>query len=119
MLKESLIDLKIAFRLYIDYKKEYILTFIVFFIGIFVLVFTTIFILLNIAFNGYYQLNELTRLVIGPIILITFCCIFFLLLAYSRTIFGLTHDIMTSGELFTEFKRSIIFCEWNNWIKYS
>ncbi len=108
MLDESLIDLKIAFKLYFDYKKEYINTCVVFFIGIFFLVFGTIFVVLNID-EGDYQLNELARLVIGPIILVIFCCVLFLLLAYARTIFGLTHDIMTSGELFTEFKRSIVY----------
>ncbi|MHA2332389.1 MAG: hypothetical protein ACXAEU_10195, partial [Candidatus Hodarchaeales archaeon] len=109
MSDESLIDLKIAFKLYFDYRKEYIQTSVVFFLGIFFLVFITIFVVLNIIDEGSYQLNELARLAIGPIILVIFCCVLFLLLAYARTIFGLTHDIMTSGELFTEFKRSIVY----------
>jgi hypothetical protein len=34
---------------------------------------------------------------------------FFLLLSYTRTIFGLSNDILTSGDLFTEFRRSITY----------
>ncbi|MFX1284824.1 MAG: hypothetical protein ACFFB5_14280 [Promethearchaeota archaeon] len=109
MLEESITDIRIAFRVYLEYKKEYIKTFILFLTGIIILVFTGISIIRFVLLENYFQFNEIIRLILMPIILLIFCLIFFLLLSYARTVFGLTFDIMTSGELFTEFRRSISY----------
>ena len=109
MLDESKTDLTVAFKVYLEYKKEYIKTFIVFLTGIIVLVFTGIFIIRFVILDNYFQFDEVIRLLLMLIILLILCLIFFLLLSYARTTFGLTYDIMTSGELFTEFRRSITY----------
>ena len=109
MLEESITDITVAFKVYLEYKKEYIKTFIVFLTGIIVLVFTGIFIIRFVILDDYFQLDEIIRSLLMLIILLMLCLIFFLLLSYARTTFGLTYDIMTSGELFTEFRRSITY----------
>jgi len=109
MLEESITDIKIAFKVYLEYKKEYIKTFIIFLTGIIILVFTGIFTIRFVLLENYFQFAEIIRLLLIPIILLILFLIFFLLLSYARTVFGLTYDIMTSGELFTEFRRSISY----------
>lgn len=109
MLDESITDIKVAFKVYLEYKKEYILTFIIFLTGIIVLAFTGIFIVQFGILENYFQVDEILRLLLLPFILLILGLIFFLLLSYARTTFGLTYDIMTSGELFTEFRRSITY----------
>ncbi|UCE13909.1 MAG: hypothetical protein JSV04_01725 [Candidatus Heimdallarchaeota archaeon] len=108
-LDESITDLTVAFKVYLEYKKEYIKTFIVFLTGIIVLVFSGMLILRFVILDNYFQFDELIRSILMLIILLILCSIFFLLLSYARTTFGLTYDIMTSGELFTEFRRSITY----------
>lgn len=109
MLEASITDIRIAFKVYLEYKKEYIKTFIIFLTGIIILVFTGMFIIRFVILENYFQFDEIIRLLLLPIILLILCLIFFLLLSYARTVFGLTYDIMTSGELFTEFRRSISY----------
>ncbi|MFX1508346.1 MAG: hypothetical protein ACFFDC_19870 [Promethearchaeota archaeon] len=106
---ESITDIKIAFKVYSEYKKTYISTFIIFLTGIIVLVFTGFFIARFVILENYFQFEKIVRLILlllTPLILLV---VFFLLLSYARTTFGLTNDIMTSGELFTEFKRTITY----------
>ncbi|MFX0182197.1 MAG: hypothetical protein ACFE95_03860 [Candidatus Hodarchaeota archaeon] len=109
MLDDSITDIRVAFKVYLEYKKEYIKTFIIFLTGIIVSVFTGIFIVRFVILDNYFQFDEIIRSFLMLIILVILCSIFFLLLSYARTTFGLTHDIMTSGELFTEFRRSISY----------
>ncbi|MHA1966641.1 MAG: hypothetical protein ACW964_02450 [Candidatus Hodarchaeales archaeon] len=109
MFTESITDIRIAFKTYLEYKKEYILTFIIFLMGIFLLVFTGIFIFRFVILDNYFQFEEVIRVLLTLIILLILCSIFFLLLSYTRTIFGLSNDIITSGDLFTEFRRSISY----------
>ncbi|MFW9905655.1 MAG: hypothetical protein ACFFFH_15080 [Candidatus Thorarchaeota archaeon] len=109
ILNESITDIKIAFKVYSEYKKTYISTFIIFLTGIIVLVFTGFFIGRFVILENYFQINNIIRLTLILIVPLILCLIFFLLLSYARTTFGLTNDIMTSGELFTEFKRTITY----------
>ena len=109
MLNESITDIKIAFKVYLENRKAYILTFLIFFIGIFVLVFTGMFLMLFVILGNFFQLDAIIRMILAPFILLILISTFFMLLSYVRTIFGLSNDIMTSGELFTEFKRSITY----------
>lgn len=109
MLDESRTDLAIAFKVYLEYKKAYISTFILFLIGIVVLVFTGIYIIVFVILDNSFQFDEITGVFFMLITLLILFSIFFLLLSYARTTFGLTYDIMTSGELFTEFRRSITY----------
>ncbi|MHA2247158.1 MAG: hypothetical protein ACXADY_19590 [Candidatus Hodarchaeales archaeon] len=109
MLEESKTDIRVAFKVYSEYKREYIKTFTVFLTGIIVLVFTGIFIVRFVILENVFQFDEIIRLLLLLVTLLLLCLIFFLLLSYARTTFGLTYDIMTSGELFTEFRRSITY----------
>ena len=109
MFTESITDIRIAFKTYLEYKKAYILTFIMFLMGIFLLVFTGEFIFQFVILDNYFQFGELIQVILTLIILLFFCLILFLLLSYTRTIFGLSNDIITSGDLFTEFRRSITY----------
>ncbi|MFX0015997.1 MAG: hypothetical protein ACFFB2_15965 [Promethearchaeota archaeon] len=109
MLDESVTDIKIAIKVYLEYKKEYIKTFLLFLTGIVVLVFSGFIILRFVILENYFQFDEIIRLFIILIILLILSLIFFLLLSYARTTFGLTYDIMTSGELYTEFRRSLTY----------
>lgn len=109
MLNESIIDIKIAFKIYLENKKEYILTFFLFLVGIFLLVITGMLLIRFVILDNLLQFEEVIRILVAPIILLILLFVFFLLLSYARTIFGLSNDIMTSGELFTEFRRSIAY----------
>ena len=109
MFTESKTDIRIAFKTYLEYKKAYIKTFIVFLIGIYLLVFSGLLILRFVILKNTFQIEEILRILLTLIIPVIFCLIFFLLLSYTRTIFGLSNDIMSSGDLFTEFRRSITY----------
>ena len=109
MFTESKTDIRIAFKTYLEYKKAYIKTFIVFLIGIYSLVFSGLLILRFVILKNTFQIEEILRILLTLIIPVIFCLIFFLLLSYTRTIFGLSNDIMSSGDLFTEFRRSITY----------
>ncbi|UCG00773.1 MAG: hypothetical protein JSW11_14280 [Candidatus Heimdallarchaeota archaeon] len=106
---ESITDIKIAFKVYSEYKKTYISTFIIFLTGIIVLVFTGFFIARFVIFENYFQFEKIVRLILLLLTPLILLLVFFLLLSYARTTFGLTNDIMTSGELFTEFKRTLTY----------
>ncbi|MFW9992943.1 MAG: hypothetical protein ACFFD4_12950 [Candidatus Odinarchaeota archaeon] len=107
--KESLVDIYIAFKVYLDYKRAYISVFIVFMSGIVALVFSGILFMKTVVLDNIFQLNEDLRLLIILPVLAFLFSVYFFLIAYTNTIFGLTYDIMTSGELFTEFRRSITY----------
>ena len=109
MFTESITDIRIAVKTYLEYKRAYILTFIIFLIGIFLLSFTGTSIFRFVISENYFQLEEAIRVLLTLILLLIFLLIFFSLLSYTRTIFGLSNDIITSGDLFTEFRRSISY----------
>lgn len=108
---ESVKDYQVALKLYFENRKQFMFTFFFFIFGIISLVITTITLIFLFRNSG----NLSAILII--LVLISFFSIFFILLSYIRSTFGLAYDIMSSGDLFTEFKKSIKYFK-KNWLVF-
>jgi hypothetical protein len=120
--KESIGDIKIGWHVFKDNYKSYIA------VELFVIAGMFGFVLLGLLFFIFVEVMiflslELPREIFFVILILIFLMILFVFFfsAFTGTLYGLTYDIMSSGDLYTEFKHAFTYFRkfWKEYILIS
>ncbi|MFX1255524.1 MAG: hypothetical protein ACFFCZ_28230 [Promethearchaeota archaeon] len=109
-MKESFNDILISLQVYKENYKAFIAVFIVVIIGLILSLTITLFLLYGLIWaENAISFEPIIEIILIVLILLFIVMVFLVFIAFKSTLYGLSYDIMSSGDLFTKFTHSFSY----------